>query len=431
MNPYPFNKMDSFPIWWQNRSCLKHLFGIEKMDKELKSNSELEKHLTDLKQLHYIITDSYHDEDSLFSAYLTKGRSLFGLETGIISHINLDEEEKKYTVVSVSSPLEELSVGQEFLLENTYCREVIEQQKTIAYPHIGADDKMNQHPVYVNLKLESYLSAPIYVDGEIYGTINFTDRSIHKHDFSSHQLEIIEIMALTIGRFLEAQIQKRNVKRLISIIAHDVKTPIGNVLSLSDLLLEEDLEGDAKEYAKLINEVSSNSLEMVSSILEMSSIDDGKAVLRKEEVEIGQVVRESWNLVKNFYSNKDLTFKFLGDEVHYNLDQTRFKRALMNLFTNAAKFSNKGSEVLVEWNETQEQVILEVTDKGVGIPAENIDFIFDHKKPTSTPGTEGEVGTGYGLPLVARIASLHGGSVTVESQLNKGTTFKICLPKSE
>ncbi len=395
--------------------------------------------INDLKLLHEVVTKNYHSENDLFREYLEIGKRLFHLDTGIVSRIENDV----YTILAYSSPLEGLEVGQTFPLEDTYCREVFERRKTVAFPHVGANKKMCNHPVYINMQLESYISAPIYVNGEIFGTINFTDKAIRHEGFDFHQFELIEIMANTIGRFIEAKLIKEElnktneelsdandkINRLVGVVAHDLKNPLGNVLSLSEMICEETKEEETEEYIKLIKMTSESCLEMVESILNMSAIESGKIQINKSESNLKSLVESSWALIKYLGEKKNISLELEGDEnLCVYLDKERIRQTFTNLFTNAIKFSEKGKKIYISWASVDNNVIIKVKDEGVGMTSDQIETDFDPTKTTSTNGTEGEQGTGYGLPLVAKIVSYHDGSIIIDSKKDNGTTFVINLP---
>tara|TARA_Y100000768_G_scaffold368401_1_gene332331 strand:- start:2272 stop:3432 length:1161 start_codon:yes stop_codon:yes gene_type:complete len=384
-----------------------------------------------LKLLHQAITVNYHSEDELFREYLAIGKKIFKLETGIISRI----ENNNYTVLAFSSPLEGLEVNQVFQLQDTYCREVFESEKTVAFPHVGAVERMCEHPVYVNMKLESYLSSPIFVKGEIYGTINFTDRTIRHQNFSTQQFELIEIMAKTIARFLESKLIKKELKeandrinRLVGVVAHDLKNPLGNILSLAEMIEEETNEDETRETVQLLKLASTSSMEMVHSILDMSAIDAGKIKMLKSPNSFLKLIQESWSTVSHMAAKKSISFEMNGDDKVFDFDYQRMKQTFCNLFTNAIKFSYEGSSIKTSWFTKDDHIHISIEDTGVGISPELIVDIFDASKTTSTPGTNGELGTGYGLPLVAKIIKFHKGFIEAESEIDKGSIFKIALP---
>ncbi len=381
-------------------------------------------YIQELKNLHQVITKNYHDEITLFQEYLSVGKKLFNLETGIVSKI----ENSTYTVLSFSSPLEGLEEGLEFPLQDTYCREVFARKETVAIAHVGADKKMCLHPVYLNMKLESYISAPIYVEGSIFGTLNFTDRRIRDDGFSSNQFDTIEIMAKTIGRFLESQLNKSKVNQLLAMVSHDLKSPLGRIMSLTHLALEEEMTEDLKEYIEMIQKSSTSCLEMVRSILDIDAIENRRVEMKKSEVSLKKLLTDSWENVKHLATAKSITFESTGEELTLNVDPDRLKQALTNLLSNAIKFSHSNGVIKSTWSYTDDEAQIHVTDHGVGMTQQQVDSVFNSTKTTSTPGTVGERGNGYGLPLAAKIIAYHEGSIRIESEVGKGSTFIISLP---
>ncbi|MEM9161526.1 MAG: PAS domain S-box protein [Cyanobacteria bacterium P01_F01_bin.4] len=157
---------------------------------------------THLKHLHRINTTEYETYDALFEDCLDTGCQILGLETGIISQI----ENKVYTIRSVQSDLTSLAVDGVFALSDTYCAAVVKDRHTVTYRHVGGIESMRSHPVYQALQLESYLGTPIFVNNQIYGTLNFSSTQVRSDAFTSHEQEIIELMAQSIGRFLAADL---------------------------------------------------------------------------------------------------------------------------------------------------------------------------------------------------------------------------------
>ena len=155
---------------------------------------------TNLKHLHRIATTRYQNFEALLTDYLKAGSEILTLSTGIISQIS----GQTYIIRSVQSDLD-LAPGLEFPLENTYCARVANEKRTITYTHVSAIPQMQGHPVYQNLGLETYIGAPIFVDGKVYGTLNFSSTEPRSTDFAAHELEIVELMAQSIGQLIRAR----------------------------------------------------------------------------------------------------------------------------------------------------------------------------------------------------------------------------------
>jgi two-component system CheB/CheR fusion protein len=171
-------------------------------------NHELEKRVSErtatlanfsdrLKQLHRLAT-TYHERiEDLFADYIQTGCKMFDLSTGIVSKV----VDCTYTILAVQSPFD-LSVGFTIDCQDTYCAKAIEQEKTVSFSHVGAIEEMKQHPIYQNWQLESFIGTPIFVNGVIYGTLNFADTTPREQGFESYEREIIEVMARDIGQSL-------------------------------------------------------------------------------------------------------------------------------------------------------------------------------------------------------------------------------------
>jgi PAS domain S-box-containing protein len=151
-----------------------------------------------LKEIHRLATTTYADRDSLMEDYLRTGRAIFGMECGIVSRIH----QRQYNVLAVSDDTGSIVRGSIFDLGDTFCSDVIEKRAAVLYHHVGASDTQCHHPAYRALKLESYISAPVLVDGEVFGTINFSSPRIRTEGFLDVDKEVIEMMADDIGKAL-------------------------------------------------------------------------------------------------------------------------------------------------------------------------------------------------------------------------------------
>ncbi len=163
---------------------------------------------TNLKHLHRINTSNYASCDDLFNDCLLTGCEMFGLSTGIISQI----EGEAYRIQAVQSPLTSLEVGLEFNVKDTYCAAVVQEKRTVTYNQVGDIESMQIHPVDQNLQLESYIGTPIFVNSKVYGTLNFSSIQPRANDFEIQELEAIELMAQSIGKFIsgyQTEIQRQ------------------------------------------------------------------------------------------------------------------------------------------------------------------------------------------------------------------------------
>jgi|GEM_PF-2270021 len=157
-----------------------------------------EKFINNLKELHSIIIDDYLELEELFDAILIAGIKIFNCKTGIISRIDKDY----YTVWATKNDMN-IKKGDVYELKNTFCNLVVEENKTISFHHGGSIDHIKNHPVYLNQKLETYISTPLFVNNKIFGTLNFSSPNIKEKPFEENENEFIEIMAKSISHYLE------------------------------------------------------------------------------------------------------------------------------------------------------------------------------------------------------------------------------------
>lgn len=151
----------------------------------------LRKFSENLKVIHTLTTSHYTDFNQLIKEYLEAGVKIFGMDIGIVSNI----QGQDYFVCDAVTPDNSLGEGDKFELEGTYCREVVKSLKVIGLPHVGSLEEMKSHPVYQNMKLESYISAPIFKEGKIFGTLNFSSTKIRDFGFSEQERDLISMMA--------------------------------------------------------------------------------------------------------------------------------------------------------------------------------------------------------------------------------------------
>jgi len=221
----------------------------------------------------------------------------------------------------------------------------------------------------------------------------------------------------------------------LSSMSHELRTPLNAVLGFSEVLLDEmlgPLNDKQKQYCQEIYNSGSYLLLIINDLLDLSKIEAGKLALEPQPTDIPALVSTAIDLVKEKAQRGGIT---LVSEVDEKLgmvkwDPLRVKQALLNLLSNAIKFTQSGKEVkLTARITTNNEVMLCVADQGCGIAKEDLERIFLPFEQAASPMKKrsGE-GTGLGLALVSRLASLHGGRVEVESEVGVGSRFALYLP---
>jgi two-component system, sensor histidine kinase and response regulator len=260
-------------------------------------------------------------------------------------------------------------------------------------------------------------------------------------DYITKPFNIPELTArvathLEIKRSREKLIELNATKeKLFSIISHDLKSSLGSILGITDLVLEnfDDYQPDRiREIIVSIHQSSKNTYELLENLLDWARLQTGKLTRQIEKHDLTTNIHSICQLYSEIAKNKNITIQnnIISDiTIYCDVDMT--KTVLRNLISNAIKFTNSEGLVSLNFIESDSHVEIHVSDSGVGIEAENIPYLFSIEKNISTPGTKGEKGTGLGLMLCKELIEKQDGKIWVESEVGKGTTFKFTLPLNE
>lgn len=238
---------------------------------------------------------------------------------------------------------------------------------------------------------------------------------------------------------MQREISKANTKLkesielnnyLLGMAAHDLRNPLGNISNYCDFLEETNCTEEQTEILKEIKYLSSFMLNLVSDLLNVSSIESGNIKLNKEYFDIILFLK---NIIKRqrliaIQKNIELEFDF-HEEVLLNADKNKIEQVFTNLITNAIKFSNPNTLIIVSARDLEKSIVFEVKDQGQGISKEDLGLLFKPFQKASSKSTAGEPSTGLGLFIVKRIIEAGNGKIWVESELKKGTTFFVELMK--
>lgn len=217
---------------------------------------------------------------------------------------------------------------------------------------------------------------------------------------------------------------------LISELVHELRTPLASLNTASYLLLRpETSDEQRKNLVETIQDETSRLSEMTTSFLDLARLESGRTQFRVEQVNIKDLLEESATLMLGKADEKDQELNLeMADEIPpVSGDRDKLKQVVHNLLGNAIKYTPAGGKIILSAENTQDEVIIRVSDTGVGIPSENISRIFE--KFFRVPGSEQTVkGTGLGLSICKRIVRAHKGQIDVVSEVNVGTTVTVHLP---
>jgi signal transduction histidine kinase/ligand-binding sensor domain-containing protein len=236
-----------------------------------------------------------------------------------------------------------------------------------------------------------------------------------------------------INQELSKNIEEKN--RLHSILAHDLRNPFSSIIGYMQLLKEDFDESDHHKEKEIIDALLSaakNTYNLLENLLQWSSAGRG-LMPALSEFEINNVVSEAILMVKiqAEYKNIEIRFESEVDEITISADKNMILAVVRNIISNAVKFSDENSEIVIKLNSGPESVIISVEDEGIGMKPEEIDTLFVQEANQQKRGTKGERGLGLGLVICREFIDLHNGELHVESEHGNGSTFYIILPLHE
>jgi len=218
-------------------------------------------------------------------------------------------------------------------------------------------------------------------------------------------------------------------------MSHEIRTPLNAIIVFSELLLD-NLHGrineKQRESIEHIDKSGKHLLSLINDILDLSKIAAGQIKLNIEPIQIHTLCRDCLQFIRPA-ANKKRIILLKGDDgcvTTIQADERRLKQILINLLSNAVKFTPEGGKVRLEMTINEQDGVVQfcVVDTGIGIPENDMEQLFQPFVQIDGGLSRHQEGTGLGLILVYKLVELHGGSVKVESEIGKGSTFKVSLP---
>ncbi|MFQ5864529.1 MAG: PAS domain S-box protein [bacterium] len=303
------------------------------------------------------------------------------------------------------------------------------------------------HFLMQQFPISSLIILPLRVRGRIIGAMSYlsfdSNRKYSKGDLKLAQ-DLADRAALAIenARLFEEAGQKaqelekanRLKSEFLANVSHELRTPLNAIITLSDILIRGmpgELNQEQIKQLEIIQRSGKNLLNLINDILDLSKIEVGRVEPVYSTIPIRAVTEEAIEHIRPLCVEKGLSleqeFSPEVPELIYS-DQDKINKALMNLLSNAVKFTRRGKITVKMRLENKNKLRIDVKDTGIGIPKDRIDDIFKEFQQIDSSDARAYAGTGLGLAITRKVTEILGGSILVESQLGKGSTFTLLIP---
>jgi signal transduction histidine kinase/CheY-like chemotaxis protein len=259
---------------------------------------------------------------------------------------------------------------------------------------------------------------------------NVTERTRELEEALARIEETNQQLRDTNQRLVEAN---RAKTEFLANVSHELRTPLNGILGFSDLLVDAsfgELTDEQREFVHDIRDSGEHLLELINDILDLSKIEVGKMKIDRQDVEVPGTLRDVVAMMRSLAAKKNINLSWeVEDGIEMaSLDRGMFRQLLVNLMSNAVKFTPDSGKVTIGAERDGETLRVVVQDTGIGIAAEDRAKIFQEFYQVDGSYSRKYQGTGLGLALVDRMMKLHGGSIEVASESGHGSTFTCTFP---
>jgi PAS domain S-box-containing protein len=230
----------------------------------------------------------------------------------------------------------------------------------------------------------------------------------------------------------EAEAASRAKSDFLANMSHELRTPLNAIIGFSQILAEKSVGDEEKirDYARHIRDSGQHLLALISDVLDLSKLDAGALALHRETIDLVSLSVKAIALMRAEADKYGVGLRLVAPpELWACCDELRLRQVLLNLLSNALKFSPPGSSVCITLGRNGPFVDIAVQDDGIGIRAEDVEKVMSRFGQVESGLTRKRPGTGLGLPLSRQLVELHGGTLRIESQPGQGTEVRIRLPQ--
>jgi signal transduction histidine kinase len=218
----------------------------------------------------------------------------------------------------------------------------------------------------------------------------------------------------------------------LATMSHELRTPLTAIIAYGELLRDERVTSAKRsEFLEIITDQGQRLLQLIDDLLDLSKLESGKMQLSLEESDLNEILVSAVDTIRPTAEKKGLEIvtELTPDLPWIHMDGKRIRQVCWNILCNAVKFTDAGGKITVCCMDSGDELLVRISDTGVGIKPEDVERIFDRFAQVDSSATRSHGGAGLGLDLVRRFVNLHSGRVWVESEYGEGSTFFFTLPK--
>ena len=368
----------------------------------------------------YDILDS--EDEGIFDEITAVAADFFDAPVSLISLLDEDRQWfKSHHGTEMSETPREMAI----------CGHAILNKDVLVVADATKDARTADNPLVTgDPSIRFYAGAPLVTtDGYRLGTLCVIDDKA-RTKATPHQIEALKRLARLVTYELDLRLAHRQRLEQLSIISHELRSPLNAILGFSDVMREEVFgpmgNPRYRAYVEDIHRSGRHLLSLVNDLLDVGKLQSGKFELHEEIVDLAEVIAEVADRARHDAQKRGVSITTEAPaSLRINADRRAMVQILTNLVSNAVKFSNPNGGVTIRLT-MADDIVIDVSDQGIGVSPEDLPRIFD----SFTQGAHSRGGTGLGLSIVKQLAELHGGTAAAESEPGAGATMTIRLPKS-
>ncbi len=331
---------------------------------------------------------------------------------------------------------------------------LVERTRKIFIADNISEEKLYSNDIYIKeIRPKSVMCLPIINKEELIGVL-YLENDLSIGAFTLHRQETLQILATQVSISLENAILNEKLNEaltdahkaketaesasqakseFLANISHELRTPMHGILGFSDLGLTRLDKIDKKEVTTYFGEIRSSGkrlLTLLDSLLDLSKLEAGKATYTFKKAELSELVSTVLNELGILAIQKEVEFEFTKPDFKdfVIMDDEKIMQVIRNFLSNAIRYTNPKTKVIIQIREQQEDVILSVIDRGIGIPEDELEVVFEKFIQSSNTNT-GAGGTGLGLAISKQIIKDHNGEIWAENNPEGGAILSFSIPK--